>query len=231
MRKLLGFLTALICTGTCLGTAYGAANEGGTLIMALSEGTVYTSDISDYCGDVTVTSCETAVTSGPSLDDDETRLVIHVLAAFPPPGGRLSGIVWGIDYDPERTFVIAYGSCGDFELANPDWPDPFSGTAITWFFPQTDPIVPVYWFNAYGYDGEAINLRPHPTQGALFADDQIPSQTDPIAGLGSFGFGSNPGVLVCPVVGQPEGACCFADGSCEIATADDCASQGGVYQG
>ena len=34
-----------------------------------------------------------------------------------------------------------------------------------------------------------------------------------------------------PAASRTEGACCFTDGSCLIATADDCLTQGGAYQG
>src|SRR5690606_20317434 len=88
--------------------------------------------------------------------------------------------------------------------------------------------VPVYWFAAYAYDGEALELRVHPTQGGQFADDSIPSEIDKIEGFGIMGFGSNPGLVVCPVAGEPDGACCFPDGTCEITTEADC---GGIYQG
>jgi hypothetical protein len=221
----------LICVSACLETAYGAANEGGTLIVALSEGTYFTIEDPDYCDNVTATSCETAVTNAPSVEDGGPTPIINVLAAFPPPGGRLSGIVWGVDYDPDRTFIVSWEACGDFELANSDWPAPFSGTAVTWFNPQTDPLVSVYWFAAYGYDGQSFNLGPHPSQGGQFADDSVPAEVDDIAGFGSFGFGSNPGFNVCPVAGDPEGACCFDGGSCAITTEADCETAGGVYQG
>lgn len=232
MRKLLGLLTALICTTACSESVLGAANAGGTLIVSLAEGIDYTTDIDDYCGFVTATSCENALTNGPAIGGPEVDTpVFHVLAAFPLPGGRLVGIVWGIQYDSDNVFIIDYGPCGDFELANSDWPASGSGTAVTWFSVQTDPLVPVYWFNAYAYDGFALDLGPHPTQGGEFGDDSIPSQTDPIAGYGSFGFGSNPGSNVCPVAGQLEGACCFDDGSCTIMTEADCMAAGGFYQG
>ena len=224
MGKLLRFLTALICTGACLGSAYAGPNEGGTLILALSEGTVYSPDI-DYCDSVTTPDCEGAVTNAPA---GTTPVVMNVLAAFPPPGGRLSGIVWGINYNPDEVFIIDFGPCGDFELPNSDWPATNSGTAITWLSPQLEELVPVYWFAAYAYDGAELNLGIHPTQGGQFGDDSIPSQLDDIAGFGSMGFGSNPGTVVCPVVGEPDGACCFPDGTCEITTEADC---GGVYQG
>lgn len=35
--------------------------------------------------------------------------------------------------------------------------------------------------------------------------------------------------ITCP--GIPEGACCFADGSCQVMVQADCAGQGGTYQG
>lgn len=221
---------ALICAGGCLETANAGPNAGGTLIVSLYEGTFFTQELPPPCDDL-LADCEAAVTNGPSYEESPFASVIHVLAAFPPPGGRLMGVVWGVDYDPEQTFILQYGSCGDFELANDDWPAPGSGTAITWFTVQTDPIVPMYWFAAYGYDGASLDLGLHPAHGGQFADDAIPSVVDDIAGFGSFGFGSNPGFNVCPVPGGPRGACCFDDGSCAITTEADCAAAGGVYKG
>ncbi|MEZ4654214.1 MAG: hypothetical protein R3E12_11660 [Candidatus Eisenbacteria bacterium] len=230
MRKLLGFLTALICTGACLGTAFDGPNAGGTLVLALSEGTAYSPDI-DYCGSVTAQTCDAIVSRG---GDDGSTVVINCLAAF-NGGGRLAGVAFGVNYNPNSIVISDAGGCGDFELPDGAWPSPLSGTAVTWGSAQTAPLVPVYWFAAYNYyyytgAPETLDLTPHPTQGGNFADDSVPSELDPIAGFGKFGF-NDPGDAPCPVAGEPTGACCLADGTCIEATANDCAAAGGVYQG
>jgi hypothetical protein len=223
MKKALLAVAALTCMGTA---ALAGPNEGGTLIAALSEGTVYTSDISDYCGTATTPDCESAVTE---TGAEGAPSVINVLAAF-NPGNRLAGIVFGITYDP-TVILLAWGPCGDFELPNANWPESGEGTAITWSPARTEPLVPVYWFAAYSYGGAgAIHLGPHPTQGGQFGDDSVPSVLDDIAGFGTFGFGVA-GNAPCPVAGPTDGACCFADGTCQVMEAQACAAAGGSYQG
>lgn len=221
MMKLYGLVAALLCAATCIGTVSAGPNAGGTLIISLSEGWAQSLDV-DGCDASGLPDCESAITNAPA---GTTPVMLHVLAAFHLPGGRLSGVVWGVGYDPEQVSITDHGPCGDFELSDANWPASGSGTAITWFSPQVDRLVPVYWFAAYGDDGAALNLGPHPRHGGQFGDDSIPSMLDEIAGFGSMGFGVNPGSVVCPV---PTGACCYPDGTCEITTAPAC---GGVYQG
>ena len=76
---------------------------------------------------------------------------------------------------------------------------------------------------------ELLTLIPSPSQGASFADDDVPSNLDTIAGLGSFGF-FGPGDIPCPSADVPA-ACCFADGSCEVLLEGDCIAGGGVLEG
>jgi hypothetical protein len=225
MKKALLAVAALTCMGTA---ALAGPNAGGTLILALSEGTVYSPDIS-YCGAATTDDCAGAVAQGP-IATALAPNVINCLAAF-NPGSRLAGVVFGVSYNDASVAIISYGSCGDFEIADGDWPASGSGTAVTWGAAQTDPLVDVYWFAAYSYyAGYTLSLAAHPTQGQNFADDSIPAVLDPIAGLGVFGF-ETPGSAPCPEpVGGTE-ACCFPDGSCQDLDPADCAAQGGSAQG
>src|SRR5690606_27184128 len=138
------------------------------------EGTVYTPDIPSYCGDVTATDCETAV---PQTGADGAPEVINILAAF-NPGNRLVGIVFGWSYSP-NVVIEDYGACGDFELANADWPASGYAAAVTWISPQTEQLDPVYWAAAYSWDGaRTLQLGMHPTQVGDFADDTIPAVLD-----------------------------------------------------
>lgn len=224
MKKALLAVAAMTCMGTA---ALAGPNEGGTLIAALSEGTVYTTDIEDYCGSVTTSTCEGAVTTAPAAG--ETGVVLNILSAL-PAGGRMMAIAFGWDY-PADLSVAAAAPCGDIviELPSAGWPGPGTGTAMTWSTVKTG-LVEVYWAGVYSYGPGTLTLQGHPTQGGVMADDAIPANEDPIAGFGTFGFGV-PGSVACPVdTPDPTGACCVGP-DCSIQTAADCEAAGGIYQG
>jgi hypothetical protein len=206
--------------------ALAGPNANGTLVVTLADGVVYTSDEASYCG-AGATSCDGAITR---VDDTRTY-VLNVLAAFPASASpRLAGVTFGVSYNELSTVFVAFAPCGDFELATGGWPGSGEGTAVTFSSAQTSTLADVYWFAGYDYYlGNTLDLTPHPTQGANFADDDVPSNLDPIADLGSFGFGID-GYLPCPADDAP-GACCFADGSCEVLLAADCDAAGGAFQG
>lgn len=221
MKKVLLAVAALSCLGS---VALAGPNAGGTLIAGLSVGTVYTVDNTGYCGSSTTTDCAATVNTVGGTDP----AVINILAAF-NGSPRLAGVTFGVTYDVN---LLEAGPCGDFELPTGDWPSSGEGTAVTWSTAQTDLLVEVYWFAAYDYygTGGSINLGPHPTQGGNFADDDVPSNIDPIAGYGIFGF-SEPGFTPCPDAGPRPGACCFPDGSCVVLFEDECTAGGGSFQG
>ncbi|MEZ4649923.1 MAG: hypothetical protein R3E97_14260 [Candidatus Eisenbacteria bacterium] len=233
MKKLLGFLSGVMCLGLAANVASAGPNAGGTLIVHGDPSVVYTVDIDNYCGFAPLAGgCESALTNYPA---DET-FVWWVKAAFPEGAApRLAGVVFGVNYDEAAITVLGFGPCGDFELADGSWPAPGSGTAITFQNAQTSQLVDLYWFAGYNYSyygaDVSFDLIANPSQGAKFADDSVPSILDDIAGLGMLGFGNNPGSLPCPAAGAREGACCFEDGSCQILTADDCGLAAGTYQG
>jgi hypothetical protein len=223
MKKALLAVAALSCMGSA---ALAGPNSNGTLIAALSVGTVYTTDNTGYCGSSTTTDCNAAVTSVGGTDP----AVINIIAAI---GGspRLAGLTFGINYSAGVS-ILEGGTCGDFELPDGSWPASGSGNAVTFSSAQTGNLTEVYWFAAYNYYGgaETLALGPHPTQGGNFADDDVPSNIDPITGFGTFGFNA-PGNAPCPGTGPLRGACCFPDGSCLVLTADECGAGGGSYQG
>jgi hypothetical protein len=208
--------------------ALAGPNAGGTLILALSEGTVYSAGI-DYCGSATAGDCDGAVPQGP-VGDFAFPNVINCLAAFPGAGGRLSGVTFGVEYTGAA--ILDFGPCGDgIEIPDGNWPASGSGTAVTWAAAQTDPLVEVYWFAAYGYGpGYTMEVVAHPTQGGQFADDDVPSNIDDIAGYGVFGF-ETAGSAPCPPPPGGDEACCFQDGSCQDLDPRDCTAQGGTPQG
>jgi hypothetical protein len=226
MKKLLMAVAALMCAGS---VALAGPNAGGTLIVHANPGLNYTTDITNYCGMSGLTACQGAVTTV----DGSRQAVWHVLAAFPPGSNpRMAGLVFGVTYTP-GVVLLGQGACADFELPDGNWPASGSGTALTWTPAETGLLTEVYWFAGYNYYGgcEIFQLGPHPTQGASFADDSVPSVLDAIAGFGRLGFNC-PGGNICPdVPPPPTGACCFPDFSCQILTADECALGGGNYLG
>lgn len=221
MKKALLAITALSCWGSA---ALAGPNAGGLLIAALSEGTVYTTDHSGYCGSSTTEDCAAAVTTWSGGEP----AVLNIIAAF-AGNPRLAGLTFGLNYSAGVS-ILEGGSCGDFELPDASWPASGTGNAVTWSSAQTDDLVECYWFAAYNYYGgvEMFCLGPHPTQGGNFADDDVPSNIDPIAGYGVFGFNSA-GEAPCP--DGPPGACCLPDGTCVITLRQDCEALGGVFQG
>lgn len=225
MKKVLMAAAALVFVASA---AAAGPNAGGTLIIAESVGTVYTSDVDDYCGSSTTSACESAVVR----QDGEGAFVLNVIAAFAPASSpRLQGITWGWSYSPAYP-PADWGPCGDFELPNGDWPASGSGTSITWAAAQTDHLVEIYWSAHYAYatygPGDVV-LGENPIQGGSFADDDVPANLDPIAGFGAYGFYTD-GIVICPA-DEAAVACCFADGSCELLFADECDAAGGVLEG
>lgn len=175
--------------------AEGGPNQGGVIILHRNEGMVYSPGIS-YCGQSGLDVCDNAVTRFDATD----IVVLHALAAFPGDSfPRLAGVVFGVTYNEATIEIVEWGSCGDFELPNGGWPGSNQGTAVTWNEAQTGHLTQIYWFAAYEAYGNpaTLALMGHPSGGGNFGDDAVPSNVDPIAGYGSFGFNVD-GVLPCP---------------------------------
>jgi hypothetical protein len=228
MKKVLLAAAALACIG---GTALAGPNANGSLILVLADGVVYTTDIESYCGASGLHNCADGITSANTAD----TVVLNVLAAFPSVASpRLAAVSFGWSYGADVN-LVASGNCGDFELGTADWPGSGAGNAVTFAVPQTNLITDVYWVAAYTYYGsdtnpQAIVLGEFPGQGANFADDDIPANVDPIAGLGAFGFYQD-GALPCPPDVAP-GACCdLASGDCIVVLRDECDALGFEFLG
>lgn len=232
-RHLLLSVCAFAALAMACDHASAGPNAGGTLIVHGDAGVVYTNDIDDYTGASPLPGgCSTAETNYPA----DEHFVWWVKAVFPESTSpRLLGVTFGVDYDAAAIVLEGYGASGDFELADPNWPEPQSGTAVTFQNTQTAWLVDLYWFAGYNYSGYgtdvSFDLAPNPSQGAYFADDDVPSTLDPIEELGSLGFGANPGYLPCPTEFPTTGACCFPDLFCSMLTEDECNAEGGTYQG
>lgn len=220
---LVTFALSLAMVGMLPTYAHSGPNAGGTLVLHAPVPSIYTTD-GGYCGSSGLTDCTGATTRFDSQDP----IVVFVLASFfQDAAPRLAGVTFGLEYS-DCVAVIGGESCADFELANPDWPAPGSGTAVTWTTAQTDHLIEVYAFELYATssDGCTFGLAPHPDQGGLFADDAVPSNLDPIQDFGTFGFYTE-GRLPCAF---PIAACCFDDGHCEVLNEMECRSAGGSWE-
>jgi hypothetical protein len=158
-----------------------------------------------------------------------------VYAAFPDGSSpRLKGLAWGI----ARTgaLYVVTGGLPDppncFEITQGTWPGAPGSIGQSFAFTQTAQFVECYWFGGYGYlgDGAIFATVPHATTASMFVDDATPGNTDDIAGYSSIGFGV-PGVVVCPTVVPPVGACCYPDGACLMVLQDACVAPGVWYGG
>ena len=208
---------------------YAGPNTDGSLILHVEKITqISRSDGAravDQCGRSTLRDCAEATVT---VEGDGSRLLVYLFAAF-PGGGRVQGATFGIDYGGPPLSQNDVGTCADFELPSSDWPEPFSGNAVTFANPQSGRLIELAWFYVYAEYGGYFAAGDHPTQLSEFADDSIPSETDPVEHYGILGFGligENP----C-LEGVPTGACCRPDGSCLVTTEFSCEDQEGVYRG
>jgi hypothetical protein len=225
MKSKLCVLTPLFCI-LIAGLAHAGPNAGGALILALSEGTVYSPDI-DYCDSATTPDCYGAVTRADGAVDEASAVVINVLATFPSES-RLHRAYWGLVYS-SNVVIVNHDHCGSFMNSGPSWPASSSGTVVTWDPPTTEALVPVYWFAAYAVGGPAEMYMAGWPFGGKFEDDSAPPIIDSITAYGVFGFGRD-GTLICNVEG-PSGACCFEDQHCEVLVLEVCGYNGGWPQG
>lgn len=219
-RLVVSMAVVLSCSAPARGVA--GPNAGGVLILHTNDAITYCQDHTSYCGDFSLESCEAIDNSAPA----EGNRVFWVLAAFPVGSSpRLAGVTFGIHYSDAAVFMVAHGTCGDFELGVDGWPADGGGVAVTWNTARTTLLTPVYWFAAYDYDGgphaDAFRIDHFPGNRANFGDDSVPQFIDPVYDFGTLGFGA-PGTTPCPVLPPETGACCFSDGSCSIATPAGC---------
>ena len=193
-------LKALVLTSVLLPTLSTAGpNEGAVLILHADESLVYTDTAETYCGQSPLTECAAADTR---VDGSGTDVVVYVLAAFPSNASpRLSGALFGVDYDPAALYLTDWGNCGDFFLPGTDWPNPGATGAVTWETAQLGLVTEVFWFAAYAY-GPATELSLIVGGcGGGVADDDIPANLDEVVDYGRLGFNMD-GYLPCPVA-QP----------------------------
>lgn len=222
-------ISLLMLLAACLpgASALAAANAGGVLVVHANAPNECSGDVSNYCTCLQLTNCENALTRH---DGGITR-VWWVLAAFPASSSpRLLGATFGVLYPP-AVLLVGSGHCANFELADSNWPASGSGTALTFDSPKTGLLTPLYWFAGYNYYGVPATFEPttHPTQGAYFADDSVPTQLDQIVDFGELGF-LRDGYLPCPS-GLILGGCCLPIGDCVVVTQHGCENLQGAYLG
>jgi hypothetical protein len=250
MKLLRWNILAIILAGFAGTSALAGPNAGGALIFHTDDSIVYTPDdnyvgmsgrncLDDFnCPDNPDMACEIQSSNPTSGKGKGEMAVWWILAAFPEGScPRLSGLTMGIGWDAPSNNIIfeAWGPCSDgLELPTPDWPQEFvgAGTAVTWLSARRTRLTEVYWFAGYAYYGPIqLRIQGHPTQGADFADDSVPSQLDPITPdrMGVLGLGGAKGFNPYPA-GTTTGACCVED-ACIIVSEAECASHNGAYQG
>jgi hypothetical protein len=179
-------------------TSWSGPNEGGVVIVHSPADIVYTDDV-DYCGQSGIIRCFEADVRVEGTD----IATFFILAAFPEANSpRLAGVTLGIGYSTDDIELVDWGTCGDFQLPTNDWPEPGSGSAVTWLEAQTDHVVEIHWFAAYNASGNpaTFDVTEHPSRGGsvIFADDSIPAEIDIAVDHGRLGFGGEEGYLPCP---------------------------------
>lgn len=224
MRLALGLLAPAILTAL---TSAGP-NEGGTLVLHYNSAALPScSEPPPRCDGASLSACADAVARVDTLDP--CAWGIYVLAAFPEAAEpRLAALSFGLDYDSSLLVITDYAHCGSFEIPYPGWPAPGTGTAVRLAETATGHLVTVYWLEVEWADSSptTLALAPHPLHGAGFSDDGVPSNLDPIAGLGMLGFGME-GSVPCPPT-EPAEACCLPDGSCRPMELTECEVAGGI---
>lgn len=194
---ILGLVGGWLISGS---PALAGPNAFGVLLLHANEALTWSVG-NTYCGQSALMDCAEADVRVDTGD----ATIVYALAAFPPDASpRLAGLTFGINYDVTHLTIAEWGVCGDFSLPTGDfpplwsaWPLPNSGISITWEEAQTTHVTEVAWFVAYAYTESPNQLRigEHPTAGASFGDDTVPTIIDRPADFGALGFhtaGYNP---------------------------------------
>jgi hypothetical protein len=191
-------LVLVIAVGVPIRSEALGPNAGGVLVLHSSGGIIQTNGES-YCGTSGLTECNQARTRV----DGDSLWILHALAASPEASHpSVSGVLFGIRYDPGELGLAQLGRCGDDEYDWPGWPGTEGRVTVSWNVPQTDHLFEVYDFVAYTEPGvpTVFSLGPHPTEGGYFLGGGDYWELDEIADYGRLGFGTN-GYLPCP---EPE---------------------------
>lgn len=111
------------------------------------------------------------------------------------PLTSLSGVDFGIQYDPSALYLPAWTNCGSLEVNGTGWPQPNTGNTVVWTSPQAGYTVLVGYFTVAKYAGYPTSsydwvLGPHPlygtarvTDGSQFDDLRYPAVAN-LMGIG-----------------------------------------------
>ena len=238
MRKMIWLLALLCCAAT---VAMAGPNAGGVLWVH-NTGTAFTA-APVFGADPAV--CPTSINTQMPLWDGVTpaaavSMYWKVYAAFPAGSSpRLKSVAWQAEFPEVGTSPNSYVNVtnGDrvpgetsatvFFIGGAGFPTASSGSIGQSFPPgaRTTLVTPLFMFWGWGYGATPTNptwsLGPK-TGDDNFGDDNIPANTDQIAGYGSLGFGV-PGHVPCPVLPQIMGGCCNpSTGACAPSLPLDC---------
>jgi hypothetical protein len=128
--------------------------------------------------------------------------VVAVYVGRIPALPAISGVDFGIQYNPNALYLPAWTHCGSLEVNGTNWPQPGSGNTVVWTSPQAGETVLVGYFTmakySAGYTAADHNftLGAHPlygtarvTDGSNFDDLRYPA----VANLsGDADLGRNP---------------------------------------
>lgn len=226
-------IALFLLLGGLVGTATAGRNANGAMVVHTNDSYNYSSQTACYQLDGGPATCEELNT----LAGRQAGQVIWLVCAFPElssPG--VTVIYFGIDYDDNLDVGVAYRLCGpggSLEVPDDGWPYEGRGNSVAFGSPVYSHLYPFYVFKVDSYgDGttEWFSTTINPTGGyAAYVDDSNPPVIDGITRFGTIRWGTA-GQNDC-ALDVPAGACCFADGSCQLLTGELCAEAGGNYQG
>jgi hypothetical protein len=230
MRRIIPVICAILFVTTA---AQAGRNSNGALVVHTDDSVYYTST-GVFCSSALPASClelNANATSG-----IEREQLIWLIAAFVPessPG--VTTIQFGIEHNipSGQGYFTAFSACGPDPLELPDggWPETGYGDLVAYSYAVYSHLFPFYWFAVF-VDGpdNYFGTRTYPsTDEAKFVDDGSPPIEDLCFNFGTVRWDGN-GVNQCQF-GDPNGACCFPDGSCQRMLPNECAALGGAFQG
>lgn len=129
-------------------------------------------------GSVTKTTPATCAALGGKLCADLTpnfntqlaplQSYVAVYVGRQPALTGLSGVDFGVQYDPNALYLPAWTHCGSLEVNGTGWPAPGSGNTVVWTSPQAGETVLVGYFTMQkyaGYPSYDWTLGAHPLYG------------------------------------------------------------------
>jgi hypothetical protein len=216
---------------------------GGVLIAHYPTGMQYTNtDVCEfYSSGYALTSAEQQV-NRIDVTDTGTLVTWFVISAWSEPK-KFCGVEFGIGNYDEAGFAMMLSACGPcgtgfdpLEIPTGAWPGPGTGIALaTPAGPWRGNYVPVYFFSGYAYaPGTKIELTINPTEPppppfAGWANCDTPPVPASAGCLGAMGILQDG--TFCEPNSNPDGACCFGGGVCQILSMDECDAAGGTWDG